>query len=407
VSSEGVISFYLPSLCGGGAERVIVNLAQGITDRGTRVDLVVAAAEGALLDQLPPAVRLVDLRASRVLRSLTPLAGYLRRERPRVLVSSMGHANLVALWAARLAGRVTPVIVTEHNTLSQETRQERRLAGRLWPHLLRTFYPWAARIVAVSRGAADDLASTSGLSRHQVEVIYNPVITPTMMALARQAPDHPWFAPGQPPVILGAGRLTRQKDFFTLVRAFAEVRRRRPGRLVILGEGEDRPALEALARELGLADDVALPGFQQNALAYMAGSAVFVLSSAWEGLPTVLIEALAAGTRVVSTDCPSGPREILQGGRLGALVPVGDAAALAAAMLEALERPAGAVPLEALTPFTRDAAVDHYLRLIESVAPARAHHPPASGAQRVAPRALARPTSPPSATPTGTPFRDA
>jgi glycosyltransferase involved in cell wall biosynthesis len=198
-------------------------------------------------------------------------------------------------------------------------------------------------------------------------VVYNPVITPEIMALARQTPDHPWFAAGGPPVILAVGRLTPQKDFPTLLRAFAEVRRRRPARLLILGEGEERAALEALGADLGVAADVALPGFRENAMAYMAGSALFVLSSAWEGLPTVLIEALAAGTRVVSTDCPSGPREILQDGRLGSLVPVGDVAALADAMTAALARPAAPAPAEALTPFTRDAAVDHYLRLIESV----------------------------------------
>lgn len=381
MSTDGAIAFFLPSLVGGGAERVVVNLAQGITERGIRVDLVLAAAEGPLLDQLPPTVRVVDLRARRVLRGLVPLAGYLRRERPRVLVSSMGHANLIAIWAARLAGGVAPLIVTEHNTLSQETQRQRRLVGMLWPRLLRTFYPWATRVVAVSRGAADDLARTAGLPRDRIEVVYNPVITPAMLALAQQAPDHPWLAPGQPPVILGVGRLTGQKDFSTLVRAFAEVRRRRPARLIILGEGPDRTAIEAQTRELGVADDVALPGFQENALAYMASSAVFVLSSAWEGLPTVLIEALAAGTRVVSTDCPSGPREILQDGRLGALVPVGDAAALAAAMLEALERPADAIPTDALLPFTRDASVDHYLRVIENAAPAHGHRLPASGAQ--------------------------
>jgi glycosyltransferase involved in cell wall biosynthesis len=361
------IAFFLPSLCGGGAERVIVNLAGGMTERGLPVDLVVAAAEGVFLGQLPPAVRLVDLRASRVLRSLAPLTGYLRRERPRVLVSSMGHANLVALWAARLARRRTPVVVTVHNTLSQTSREQGWLAGGLWPRLLRIFYPWAASIVAVSRGAADDLARTSGLPRDRVEVVYNPVITPAMLALARQAPDDPWFTPGQPPVILGVGRLTRQKDFATLIRAFAEVRRRRAGRLMILGEGEDRPALEALVNELGLGEDVALPGFRENAMAYMAASAVFVLSSAWEGLPTVLIEALAAGTPVVSTDCPSGPREILREGRLGGLVPVGDATALAGAIVDVLNRPKAIVPPDALTPFTRDAAIDHYLRLIETV----------------------------------------
>ena len=364
--SEGSFAFFLPSLHGGGAERVIVNLAQGLAERGLPVDLVLVTAAGAFLDQLSPAIRVVDLRASRMLKSLGPLTTYLRRERPRVLVSSMSHANLVALWAAWLARRGTPVMVTVHTTMSQHGSPGGSLARKLWPYLLRTFYPWASRVVAVSQGAADDLARTSGLLRDRVDVIYNPVITPAVLAGANQAPDHPWFGPGQPPVILGVGRLTRPKDFPTLIRAFAEVRRRRAARLIILGEGEDRSALTALIGELGVADDVALPGFRDNAPAYMAGAAVFVLSSAWEGLPTVLIEALAAGTRVVSTDCPSGPREILQDGRLGTLVPVGNVPALAAAIIEALERPAARVPLDALTPFTRDAAVDHYLRLIET-----------------------------------------
>lgn len=366
MSADGAIAFYLPSVRGGGAQRVIVNLVEGIVERGIPVDLVLATATGVFLDQLPSAVRLVDLHAPGVLRSLGPLASYLRRERPRILVSSMSHANLVALWAASLARWASPVMVTEHNTLSHSTDGEGLIARSLWPPVLRTFYPWAASVVAVSRGAADDLARTSGLPRERVEVVYNPVITPTLMALARQAPDHPWFAPRQPPVVLGVGRLTRQKDFPMLIRAFAEVRRGRTARLIILGEGEDRPALEALISELGLDNDVALPGFRENAMSYMARSALFVLSSAWEGLPTVLIEALAAGTQVVSTDCPSGPSEILQEGRLGTLVPVGDAAALAEAMIDALERPRGPVPPDTLTPFTRDAAVDHYLRLIEN-----------------------------------------
>ena len=359
------IAFFLPSVRGGGAQRVVVNLVQGITERGLPVDLVLAAADGVFLSQLPAAARVVDLRAGRLVRSLGPLIRYLRRERPRYLISSMSHANLIALWAAKLAGRGTPVMVTVHNTMSQSTGHAGNLGRLLEPVLLRAFYPWAASIVAVSGGSADDLARTSGLPRGRVKVVYNPVITPSMMALARQAPDHPWLAPGQPQVVLGVGRLTKQKDFPTLVRAFAAVRQRLPARLIILGEGEERTALEALTRELGVADDVALPGFRDDAMAYMARAALFVLSSAWEGLPTVLIEALAAGTQVISTDCPSGPREILQDGRLGALVPVGDAAALSGAMLEALRRPAGTPPADALAPFTRDAAVDRYLQLIE------------------------------------------
>jgi glycosyltransferase involved in cell wall biosynthesis len=365
VTRSGPIALFLPSLVGGGAERVMVNLAQGMTERGLAVDVVVAAAEGPLVAQLPSKARLIDLRAGRVLRSLGPLSGYLRRERPRAVVSSMGHANLVALWAARLAPGRTPVLATVHNTMSRSTPQQGLMAG-LWPYLLRTFYPWASAIVAVSRGAADDLAQTSGIPRDRIEVVYNPVITPELMAQARRRPEHPWFADGAPPVVVAVGRLTRQKDFPTLVRAFAEVRQGRNLRLLILGEGEERPALEALTRELGVADDVSLPGFRDDAMACMGRAALFVLSSAWEGLPTVLIEAMAAGTRVVSTDCPSGPREILQDGRLGALVPVGDAGSLARAMADGLDRPMPPVPPDALQPFTRDAAVDHYLRLIET-----------------------------------------
>jgi glycosyltransferase involved in cell wall biosynthesis len=364
---SGPIAFFLPSVVGGGAERVTVNLVQGMTTRGLAVDVVLATATGPFLNQLPPAVRLVDLRAGRVLKSVLPLARYIRRERPRVVVSSMSHANMAALWAARLARRATPVVVTEHNTMSQTARHENVVERGMWPRLMRTFYPWAASVVAVSRGAADDFARTAGVPRDRVEVVYNPVITPHLLELARQSPDHPWFAPGQPPVILGVGRLTPQKDFPTLLRAFAQVRREREARLVILGEGEDREALMALARELGVSDSVDLPGFRENAIALMAASAIFVLSSAWEGLPTVLIEALAAGTQVISTDCPSGPREILQDGRLGTLVPVGDAAALAAAIRTRLEHPSSATPLDALRPFTSAAAVDHYLRIIEQV----------------------------------------
>jgi glycosyltransferase involved in cell wall biosynthesis len=361
------IAFFLAALRGGGAERVAFNLVQGMIERGLPVDIVVMAQKGELATQVPPGARLVNFGVTRLMQTVGPLTSYLRRERPRVLLSSMSHVNLVALWAARLAGTKTPVVVTVHNTLSESTRHKGRIAGQFWASLIRNFYPWAASVIAVSKGAADDLVHTSGVPAERVQVVYNPVITEPMLALARQVPDHPWFVPGEPPVVLGVGRLTQQKDFPTLIRAFAKVRRCRAARLIILGEGPDRVALEALVAELGLNEDVILPGFRDNALAYMAASSVFVLSSAWEGLPTVLIEALAAGTRVVATDCPSGPREILQEGRLGALVPVGDVAALACAIGDALDRPLATVPLEALSAFTRDTAVDHYLQVIEKV----------------------------------------
>ena len=364
---RGRIAFFAPSFHPSGAERVTLNLVQGIAERGRPVDIVLTVAEGTLLKELPSEVRVVDLRASRMIRSLLPLTRYLRRERPRVLISQMNHTNIVALWASRLAGQDTPVVATVHNTLSQTTRHARSLGERLGPHLLRRFYPWAASVVAVSQGAADDLVRLGGLPPDLIEVIYNPVITPSTVESLRRTPGHPWLGDGGPPVVLGVGRLTRQKDFANLLRAFSVVRQRRSARLLILGEGTERPALTALVSELKLGDAVDLPGWRPDVLACMAHSAVFVLSSAWEGLPTVLIEALAAGTRVVSTDCKSGPREILRGGRLGALVPVGDPAALARAIEEALDCPPAAPPGEALAPFTRDAAVDHYLQIIDRI----------------------------------------
>jgi glycosyltransferase involved in cell wall biosynthesis len=206
------------------------------------------------------------------------------------------------------------------------------------PHLARIFYPTARAVIAVSQGVADDLARLIGPGRARLVVIPNPVVTPDLLRLAGEAPDHPWLGPGQPPVILAAGRLAPQKDYPTLIRAFAALVEGQDMRLIILGEGPERPALEALVGDLGLSGRVDLPGFRGNPFAYMAKARLFVLSSAWEGLPGVLIQAMACGTPVVSTDCPSGPREILVEGRLGPLVPVGDIAALAEAMARTLDR---------------------------------------------------------------------
>lgn len=362
-NGKGRLAIFLPNLGGGGAERVMLNLAEGVAGRGHPTDLVLAGAAGEYQGQVPPGVRQVDLGGRRTLRSARRLAAYLRRERPTALISALGHANIVALWARRLARVDTAVVVTEHLALQRQPAHT--LAERVFPPLVRLEYPRAAAVVAVSEGVADAFAAVTGLGRELISVIYNPVVTPRLLDLAARPPEHPWFQPGEPPVVLGVGRLTAQKDFATLIRAFARVRRRAPARLLILGEGEDRASLEAeVARNgLRLGPDVQLPGFVANPYPYMAGARVFALSSVREGLPTVLIEALAVGATVVSTDCPSGPREILAGGRHGRLVPVGDAPALAAALGEALEEPARRPARDdAWAAFTRDAAVTAYLR---------------------------------------------
>jgi glycosyltransferase involved in cell wall biosynthesis len=227
------------------------------------------------------------------------------------------------------------------------------------------FYRWADAITACSDGVADDLAATSGLPRDLITTIYNPVVNPALLEKAEEQPDHPWLAQGEPPVILGVGRLRPQKDFETLIRAFAALRRRRPARLLILGTGPEQERLESLVRELDLQRDVELAGFRQNATAYMSRAALFALSSAWEGLPTVIIEALACGCPVVSTDCVSGPSEILEGGRYGRLAPVGDAPALAEAMERTLAEPPSAELLRQRSwDFSNERAARRYLALL-------------------------------------------
>lgn len=314
----------------------MVNLARGFAERGQQVDMVLAKAEGPYMREVPPEVRIVDLGAKRMLYSLPALVRYLRRVRPDAMLSAMNHSNIVAIWARQLAGVKTRLIISEHNTLSVSVRDSKSTRERLMPTLMKLFYRWADAIVVVSRGVMEDLISTTKIPREKVRVIYNPVVTPELLARAEEPLEHPWFAGGEPPVILGVGRLVRQKDFATLIRAFALVRMEQPVRLIIIGEGEERDKLEALLRTLGLEQDVALPGFVENPYKYMKRAAVFVLSSRYEGLSNVLVEAMAVGTPVVSTDCPSGPMEILESGRWGKLVPVGDIQAMAAAVVAAL-----------------------------------------------------------------------
>ena len=336
--SHQKLALFLPSLRGGGAERVMVTLANAFAERGYATDLVLAAAEGPYLKDVSDQVRVVDLHAGRVSKALLPLARYLRRERPRAMLSAMNHANVVAIAARMLARVPCRLVVSEHNTISVEAARAQGAVAKTVYALVPWGYRRADAIVAVSREAAADLERFARLPAGSVQAIYNPFDLDRIRRLAAEPLDHPWFAPGQPPVVLAIGRLTEQKDFPSLIRAFAAIRSHRPARLLILGEGELRGELEALVRTCGLtADDVQMPGFVANPFAYLSRCSVFVLSSRWEGLPGVLIEALACGAPVVSTDCPSGPREILENGRWGRLVPVGDVEALADAMVATLD----------------------------------------------------------------------
>lgn len=357
------VAIFLVSLEGGGSERIALNLAQGFAERGLEVDLVLQRATGPYLDQVPDKIRIVDLRAGRMALAIFPLISYLRRERPPFLLSLMMGANIIAILSKKLARVDTRLMITEHLTISIATQNAGSLRGRYLPLLAKRIYPWADGIVAVSEGVADDLAHTIGLPRKRIDVIYNPLVTSELLEKVNEPVDHPWFQDGEPPVILGAGRLTKQKDFPTLIRAFALVRKERAARLVILGEGEDRPQLKALVDELGVAEDVDMPGWVENPCKYMARAAVFVLSSIYEGLGNVLVEAMACGTRVVSTDCESGPREILGGGKYGALVPVGDAKRLAVGISGMLEHPVEPLPAW-VDRFRPDCTIQAYLKAL-------------------------------------------
>ena len=359
------LAIFITYLDGGGVERVLVNLAHGFVAEGLSIDLVVVKAEGSFLSLMPPEVRVVNLGAKRLLLSIPGLVQYLQQNKPQALLSAMENINVVALLSRQLAGVSTRVVVSVHNTLSQESRKTTQLTKRVAPYLARWFYPWADAVVTVSQGAAQDLVDL-GLSSECLRVIYNPVVTPELFQKALEPLEHPWFKPSSPPVILAVGRLEAQKDFPTLIRAFAKVRQQRPAKLMILGEGQDRPVLEALVQELGLELDVALPGFVYNPYGYMARAAVFVLSSLFEGLPTVLIEAMAGGTPVVSTDCKSGPAEILEQGKYGQLVPVGNINGMAEAIISTLEKPQEPVLLkQRAAEFSLEKAVSQYLQVLQ------------------------------------------
>jgi glycosyltransferase involved in cell wall biosynthesis len=341
----------------------MLNLAGGLACRGFEVDFLLASATGAYVDAVPPSVRITNLKVARVASAVRPLAAYLRREKPLVVIAALNHANLAALIASRIPGARTRTVISIQNTLSKEVQGARALRLRVIARMLGRLHHWADSIVAVSRGVADDFAQYAGVPRARIDVISNPVITPGLLTAASEPAGHPWFDEPTCPVLVGVGRLTSQKNFGRLIDAFAQVRRVVGARLVILGEGPERAALEARVRQHGLEECVALPGFVENPYAYMARAAAFVLSSDYEGLPTVLIESLAVGTPVVATDCESGPREILRGGELGELVPVGDVTALSDAILRTLMRPRPLALSDELRPYTLGAVVDQFQKL--------------------------------------------
>ncbi|MBW4420107.1 MAG: glycosyltransferase [Myxacorys californica WJT36-NPBG1] len=367
------ISIFLPNLDGGGAERAMLHLAQGFAERGIKTDLVLAEAEGDYLELVPSSVRVIDLKSTFpvVVWKTVALSRYLQHENPTVIFSALDIISS-ALWAKKWARQVTvptKVVMCVQTYLSGQFQHDQHyVAAYIRTCLVRWLYPKSDALVAASWGTAKDLAHLTALPLDRIQVIYNPVVTPDVIRKSQEPLAHPWFLPGEPPVVLGVGRLVGQKDFFTLIQAFQRVRQQRRARLIILGEGEDRPRLETLIRELKLEQDVALLGFVENPYVYMANSAVFVLSSHYEGFGNVVAEAMAVGTPIVATDCPSGPAEILENGKYGKLVPIADPDFMATAILETLAHPVNSEVLKARSLlFSSDHVVTQYVDVIEQI----------------------------------------
>ena len=333
------VAFFMPNLAGGGAQRVVLILAKEFLKLGLQVDFVLAQANGEFIEDLPKEARLIELNASRVLFTLPGLIRYLRKHSPVAVYSAPQHAHIILMLAKMISRSPTCVILHIGNHISTQLKFSRKFQDKIYPTLLWMLQRYANVFIAVSDGVAQDLVHAAQISPEKVRVIYNPVYRAGIEDLMQQPVNHQWFNESRFPVILAVGRLVEQKDYPTLLRAFSYLRNRKPARLFIMGEGKLLTELKLLAEELGIGDDVNFAGFDPNPYRYMARCSVFVLSSAWEGFANVIAEALACGAQVVSTNCKSGPAEVLLNGHYGQLVPVGDDVALADAIIEALDHP--------------------------------------------------------------------
>ena len=350
----------------GGVERVVHHLLQGLSAHDIDVDLLAVVGKKGWLPEIPwPNIRVIDLKVKHTHLALPALTRYLRKERPDVLMAAKDRAVRIAVLARLFAHVKTRLVGQLHNNISGylETKTPLQRWVRCAP--MRWLFPHVDLIITVSEGVIEDTIKVAGYPRERLVALPNPIITPDVFRKSEEPVGHPWFGTPSIPVILGAGRLTKEKGFATLIRAFKIVRQHKDCKLVIIGEGPLRPDLENLVDELGLADSVAMPGYTDNPYAWMKKSSLFVLSSLWEGSGNVLIEAMALGVPSISTDCPYGPSETLANGKYGALVPVDDPESMAKAMLDTLSNPISAKELyDAVAPFYVENSTQRYLEVL-------------------------------------------
>lgn len=363
---QGTIAIVLPNLCGGGAERLHVNLANDWVARGMNVEFALMSSDGELHDVLDKRIKLVDLGVRRIRALLWPLIRYLRNAQPTVTLAAMWPLTSASIVAWHLAGRPGRIVVSDHTQLSISAVMELNVPRWLLSRAMRYTYPRATGVIAVSHGVKDDMCALAGIDPAKVRVIYNPTAVTTRLETASADSRIRLWGRSGGTNILSVGTLKPQKDHATLIEAFGRLPPELDARLTILGEGPLRKELEEQIRRMNLQERVRLPGFVLDPYPWYRTADLFVLSSRWEGFGNVLVEALECGVPIVSTDCRSGPAEVLEAGRFGKLVPVGEPHAMATAMCASLaeEHDRGMLRRRALD-FSVQAISEEYLEYLQ------------------------------------------
>lgn len=354
------VVFFQPNFRAAGVEKVNILLANEMLKVGVDVEFLVFKKEGEFLEQLNSDAEITELNVSRALHSFFCLFLFFLRSKV-VFISSYNNLSVLAIIANMLTFNRSRVYACEHNTLSIINKAKGTWKDKVIARILQYCYPFATGVIAVSEGVADDLSDYAKIKRSMIKVLHNPVVNSELTEKSKLEVKHRWLLQKDTPVFVASGRLEVQKNFALLINAFNKIMTEQDAKLLILGEGSLRDELQTQINTLGLQEKCELVGFVDNPYKYMKHADAFVLSSDFEGFGNVIVEAMAVNTPVVSTNCPSGPSEILEDGKWGTLVPVGDVDALANAMLDVINNPPSVDLTARANHFTTEKAAANYL----------------------------------------------
>lgn len=366
VSKNKTIALFIPTLYGGGAEKAFVSLGIALSNRGYNIDFLVRNNQNPIKKEFSKKIQIVDFNKKRMARTIIPLMVYLISTKPYALISALYLPNAIAIMASKFTGSKTKIITTIHSMDSLKDYSKKSLANHVEKKVVLHFTNQAKCIVAVSKGAAEYSSRLFKIPIKNYYIIYNPLEIEEVTIKSNQIAEDEYFQNDKFPIIISIGRLNPVKDYETLLEAFQIVRSKIPAKMLILGEGTLRGKLEQNIAKYKLGKDVLLPGYINNPYPYLKQADVFVSSSLHESFGLVLIEAMAVGCPIVSTDCPGGVKEVLGDGKYGKLVPVGDPEAMANAILESLSEKPKPVSSEWLNQFSLDIIVNKYIDLIEA-----------------------------------------